>query len=105
MLGVTIVVSILDYLVPSYFTKVTGGSKAAGRGALIGMLVGIFIFPPWGMIVFSLLGAFLAELIFKKKRSTEALNAALGSFIGFIFGTGMKLAACGVMMYYIIVYL
>ena len=57
------------------------------------------------MIVFSLLGAFLAELIFKKKRSTEALNAALGSFIGFIFGTGMKLAACGVMMYYIIVYL
>ena len=32
-------------------------------------------------------------------------NFGIGSFIGFIFGTGMKLAACGVMMYYIIVYL
>ena len=30
-LGIVIVVSILDYFVPAYFTKVTGGSRAGGR--------------------------------------------------------------------------
>ena len=33
------------------------------------------------------------------------MKSALGSFLGFIVGTGLKLVACGVMMYYIIVYL
>ena len=51
------------------------------------------------------LGAFLAEIIFAKKQSSEALESALGSFLGFLVGTGLKLIACGIMMYYIIVYL
>lgn len=39
-LGITAAVTIIDYIVPSWFTKVTGGTKAAGRGAIAGMLVG-----------------------------------------------------------------
>ncbi len=105
MLGVTILVSVLDYVIPSYLTRVTGGSKAAEWGTFIGMVFGIFVMPPWGMIIFSVLGAFLAEILFANKRSSEALKSALGSFLGFIIGTGLKLVACGVMMYYIIVYL
>ncbi len=105
MLGATILVSVLDYLIPSYLTRATGGSKAAERGTLIGMFIGIFVLPPWGMIIFSFLGAFLAEIIFEKKEGTAALKSAFGAFLGFIVGTGIKLIACGVMMYYIIVYL
>lgn len=105
MLGVTIIVSILDYLVPAYLTKVTGGSKAAEWGTFIGMIVGIIFFPPWGMITGSVLGAFLAEIIFADKKGGEAIKSAMGSFLGFLVGTGLKLVACGVMMYYIIVYL
>lgn len=104
MLGVTILVSILDYLIPAYLTKATGGSKYAERGAIIGMIVGIFL-SPLGMILLSFLGAFLAEIIYARKRSGEALKSALGSFLGFIAGTGIKLVACGIMMYYIIVYM
>ena len=104
MLGVTIVVSILDYVVPGYLTKVTGGSKYAERGAIIGMIIGMFL-SPLGMILLSFFGAFLAEIIYAKKSSGAALKSALGSFLGFLLGTGMKLIACGVMMYYIIVYL
>lgn len=104
MLGVTIVVSILDYVVPGYLTKMTGGSKYAGRGAIIGMVIGMFL-SPLGMILLSFAGAFIAEVIYAKKGSGAALKSALGSFLGFIAGTGMKLVACGVMMYYIIVYL
>ena len=105
MLGVTILVSVLDYVIPSYLTRVTGGSKAAEWGTFIGMIFGIFVMPPWGMIIFSVLGAFLAEILFANKNGSEALKSALGSLLGFIVGTGLKLVACGVMMYYIIVYL
>ena len=105
MLGVTILVSILDYLIPAYLTKATGGSKYAERGTMIGMILGIFFFAPWGMIVFSFAGAFLAEIIFAKKQSSEALKSAFGSFLGFLAGTGIKRIDCGIMMYYIVVYL
>ncbi len=105
MLGVTILVSVLDYVIPSYLTRVTGGSKAAEWGTFLGMVFGIFVMPPWGMIIFSVLGAFLAEILFANKKGSEALKSALGSFLGFLVGTGLKLVACGVMMYYIIVYL
>ena len=105
MLGVTVLVSVLDYVVPAYLTKATGGSKYAERGTLIGMILGVFFFAPWGMILFSFLGAFLAEIIFAGKQREEALKSAFGSFIGFLVGTGLKLIACGIMMYYIIVYL
>ena len=40
---VTILVSVIDYVVPMYFTKITGGSKYAERGALIGLIAGIIL--------------------------------------------------------------
>ena len=39
-LGIVIVVSLLDYVVPAYFTKLTGGSKYGSWGAVIGLLWG-----------------------------------------------------------------
>ena len=102
--GIAAVVTVVDYFVPSYFTKLAGGSKAAGTGALLGMLAGIFL-TPIGMILGAFLGAFLAELLVAKKNAGDAIVAALGSFMGFIFGTGMKLATTGIMMYYIVVYI
>ena len=43
MLGVTVAVSIIDYVVPLYFTKLTGGTKAAERGAMAGLIFGLFV--------------------------------------------------------------
>ncbi len=105
MLGATVVISILDYVVPLYFTKLTGGTKYAGRGAMAGLVFGLFVVPPVGMILGSFLGAFLAELYYARKSTGDALKSAFGSFLGFLAGTGLKLVLCGVMMYYIIVYL
>ena len=100
-LGVTVIVSILDYTVPAKFTKLAGGSKAGSRGALIGMLIGIFL-TPIGMIPCSLAGAFLAELFQEDKTAGQALKAALGTFAGFLVGTGMKLVVSVAMAYYIV---
>ena len=99
---IAVAVVVLDYIVPSYFTKVTGGSKTAAKASTVGMLIGIVFFPPTGMIIGAFLGALLAEMLIEKKELKHSLKAALGSFIGFLFGTGLKLIASGVMMYYII---
>ena len=102
-LAVTVVITIIDYVVPAYFTKLTGGSKAGGWGAIIGLFAGLIV-PPVGMIVGSLLGAFIAELVVAKKDTATSLKSALGAFLGFIFGTGAKLVSAGLMLFYIFVY-
>lgn len=105
LLAVTIAVTVLDYVVPAWFTKVTGGSKYAAWGAVLGLLAGL-IFPlPGGMIVTSLAGAFLAEVILGGKDAGPSLKSAFGAFLGFLFGTGIKLISSAVMLYYIIAYI
>ncbi|MBR5385183.1 MAG: DUF456 domain-containing protein [Bacteroidales bacterium] len=102
MLIVTTAVTLLDYFIPGYFTKKTGGSKAGSRGAIVGLFLGMFFLPPWGIIAGTMLGAFAAEIIFAEKGTGDALKSALGAFMGFVFGTGIKLVTSCVMMYYII---
>jgi len=102
-LAVTIGITILDYIVPAYFTKLTGGSKAGGWGAVIGLFAGLLA-PPVGMILGSLLGAFIAELVVARKDTATSLKSALGAFLGFLFGTGAKLLASALMLFYIFVY-
>ena len=101
---ITVVVSVIDYFVPMYFTKLTGGSRYAERGAMAGLIIGIFL-TPVGMILGSFLGAFLSEMDWGKKTTPDALKAALGSFIGFILGTGLKTIASVCIFWQILVYL
>ena len=102
-LAIVIVVSILDYFVPAYFTKLTGGSKWGGWGAIAGLFIGL-IFPPVGMILGSLIGAFAGELLFAGKDAATSLKSAFGAFLGFLFGTGIKLTCSAVMLFYIVIY-
>lgn len=103
-LAIATLVTIIDYFVPAFFTKISGGSKYAAWGAGLGLLAGMII-PPIGMIAGSIIGAFLAELIFSGKDASGSMKSAAAAFAGFILGTGMKLIVSGVMLYYIIVYI
>ena len=85
-LAITIVVCVVDYVVPAYFTRITGGSKAAGRGAIIGLIVGMFV-PPVGIILGTLGGAFLAEYLVARKDGWESSKSAIGALLGFFFCT------------------
>ena len=87
----TLIVSVLDYILPSYMTKKFGGSKAGERGAMAGVLGG-FIFGPIGIIVGPFIGALLGELIYDGSDKQRALRSGLGSFLSFFVGTGIKLA-------------
>ncbi len=96
---ITLAVTLLDYWVPIYGTRKFGGSRKGVWGATFGLLVGIFFFPPVGIILGPLLGALIGEFI-AGKQSNEALRAAFGSFLGFIAGTLMKVIVSLVMAYY-----
>ncbi len=100
---VVALVSVIDYVVPMYFTKVTGGSKYAERGALAGLVIGIFL-TPVGMILGSFLGAFLAELYYNRQGVMQALKAAVGSFLGFMLGTGLKTIVAALIFWRILVF-
>lgn len=101
-LVVTVLVTIFDYFVPAWFTKVTGGHRAASIGAMIGLFIGMF--SPFGIIVGSLAGAFLGEFLFEKRGVWDSFKASLGAFLGFMSGTGAKLITSGIMLYDIIKY-
>jgi len=102
-LAVVTLVTVLDYVVPAWFTKVTGGHKQASTGAIIGLFVGMLL-PPVGIIAGSLLGAFLGELLFADRGVWDSFKASIGAFLGFISGTGMKLICSGIMLWQIIKY-
>ena len=92
---VVVVISVLDYVVPAWGTKKFGGSSWGVWGSTIGVFIGLF-FGAVGVIVGPLVGAILGELIAGKQLGA-ALKAGWGSFIGILFGTVIKLIACGLM--------
>ena len=92
---VTVVVSVLDYVVPAWGTKQFGGTRYGVWGSTIGVFVGLFA-GPWGVILGPLVGAVVGELL-GGKAAAEAIRAGWGSFIGLLFGTILKLICCGLM--------
>uniref|UniRef100_UPI0040482276 DUF456 domain-containing protein n=1 Tax=Roseivirga sp. TaxID=1964215 RepID=UPI0040482276 len=101
---VTVAVTALDYVVPIYGTKRFGGTKKGIWGSTIGLLLGMFFFPPFGIIIGPLVGAFLGELS-AGQDTNKAMRSAMGSFLGFLTGTLLKFIACFVMAYYFVAHL
>lgn len=97
---VSLVVILLDYLLPGYFTKIFGGTKAGITGATIGTFVGILFGIP-GIILGPFFGAVIGEMVGSKTGIDKALTIGLGSLLSFLVGSGIKLIA-GLYMIYLI---
>jgi hypothetical protein len=95
---VVVLITVLDYLVPMYGTRRFGGSKYGLWGCTLGLLAG-FWFGPLGIIIGPFAGAFIGEWL-ANSNSQRAMQAAFGSFVGFVFGTLLKLVTCLVMCWY-----
>ena len=98
MMIAVVVSMVLDYYLPIRWTKRYGGTKAWVLGSTIGMVLGIFVLPPFGVIIFPCVWAFFAEYYVSKLHGEAALKAARWSFVWFMIGTGYKLVLCGWML-------
>lgn len=83
--------------------KAYGSSLLGSIVASVGLLVGFFFFPPFGMIAGAFIGAIIGELLSKKKNK-DAIKAGFATTLGFVFGAGAKLAVAGVLSFYFVKY-
>lgn len=95
----SIVVTILDYVLPAVTSKRAGAGKAGVWGSVVGLIVGMIFFPPFGLIIGAFVGAVLAEALFNRGKSNP-WRAGLGVFAGTMLGTLLKLATSGVIAFY-----
>lgn len=98
-----ILANIIDYYLPIWGTKKYGGTKAGVWWSIIGMIIWFFVIPPFGMILWPFIGAFVWEYLAVGSSWKKALRSARGSFVGFLLTTGLKLLISGWMLVYAIV--
>ena len=91
---ITVILSILTYVIPAKGTKRFGGSSYGVWGTNIGLVVGIFAPIPFGFLIGPFVGAFVGELIYNSSDHNRAIKAATGSFIGFLVSSFMSFVVC-----------
>ena len=89
-LAISIIIWILDYIIPSMGTKKYGGTKYGAIGTTVGMIIGFLIPIPLGFVIGAFAGAFIGELIHDRNDTNKAVKGAVGSFLGFLASTTLK---------------
>ena len=98
---IVILVFLLDYFMQVWGVKKFGGGRKATIGTFLGLFVG-FLFPPIGLLIGPFFGAFIGALLEVQGENTRAFKVAIGSFIGFVTGTILKLVVSSVLLFYAI---
>jgi uncharacterized protein YqgC (DUF456 family) len=99
MAGLMLLAVALDYAVPALGARRYGASKLGVLGAALGMILGLLVFPPFGMLLGGIAGAVVGELLAGQK-SREAFLAGWGLFLGSMVSIGLKLSLCAVMLFF-----
>ena len=89
---IVVVLQIIDYITPLLGSKYSGGTSFGNRGCIAGTLLGMF-FMPWGVIIGPFIGAVAGEMLGGQDLS-HAIRAGVGTLLGFLFGTLMKVVVC-----------
>ena len=87
-----VLVTVFDLWVQIYGVKKFGGTKKAVNGSIIGLIIGIFFLPPFGIIIGPFLGALLGARMEENSDVNKAIKIALGALAGFLAGTMLKLS-------------
>ena len=99
MAFLVIAVTVFDLWVQIYGVKKFGGTKKAVNGSIIGLIIGIFFLPPFGIIIGPFLGAFIGARMEANSDLNKAIKIALGALAGFLAGTMLKLSVSMYIIY------
>jgi len=90
-LVVTIFIFGSDFYLNFYFVDKFGGSVWSQWGSIIGVLVGFFIFPPFGILLLPLVAVFIIESIVQAsyKKALKVTLATVASLISSAFMKGL----------------
>jgi len=90
----TLIVAVIfaaDYAVSALGVKRFGGSRASIVGSTIGIVVGPFVIPAFGLVLGPFLGAVLGEMTTGQKLQ-PALKVGVGSLVGLFSSIVVKIA-------------
>ncbi|OUM95272.1 MAG: hypothetical protein A9Z00_07810 [Thermobacillus sp. ZCTH02-B1] len=96
----TLIVAALflaDYAVNAWGVRKYGGSRASVIGSTIGVIVGPFVIPAFGLVIGPFLGAVIGELI-AGSDPNRAVKAGWGSLVGLFANTVVKIVLQAVMI-------
>lgn len=91
MILLTAFIFISDLMMNRFFVQRFGGSKQGEWAALVGVIIGSFVIPPFGVIVVPFILVFVVEVI-QKQDIPFALKASVGSLVAFfssVFAQGL----------------
>jgi uncharacterized protein YqgC (DUF456 family) len=91
-----LVIWAVDFVAAALGAKATGASRWAVIGASLGLLVGLIFGPP-GIILGPAVGAILLEY-WRDPDFERALKAGVGTFVGFLLGSVVKVALAFVLV-------
>jgi len=72
---------VAEYVSSAVGAKRFGASRAGLWGSIIGSLVGLIFFPPFGFLLGAMAGAFAAEML-SGRNAEEATRSGLGALVG-----------------------
>lgn len=81
---------LVGYIATSLGTRFSGGSKAAIRGGVVGLILGPILMGPAGIFLGPFLGAVAAEIL-AGRRLEEGIKAGVGALVGQLGGTVLNL--------------
>ncbi|WP_334073583.1 MULTISPECIES: DUF456 domain-containing protein [Paenibacillus] len=87
---IVVALLIADYAVGAWGVKKFGGSKLSVWLSTIGIIVGPFLIPAFGLILGPLLGAMIGELI-KGESPKQAFKVGVGSVVGLFSSIVVKI--------------
>ena len=99
------IIFALDLIIPILGLKKLGGSKKGLIGSTIGLLLGLFLAGPVGLLIGSFFGAISGEYV-NNNSIKKSIKPAMGTFIGMAVGTTIKFLTSTIFLglYFYIVY-
>lgn len=94
----------IDILSNRYFLKKQGSSKLSERIGMLSIIIGAFIFPPFGLLLVPFITVFFSE-IYQNKTSKQAAKIAFATVISFLASTIAKLILQGIMIVLFLVWI